>query len=108
MQNNRERSFCCGGGGGGPWKGSVSQETLGEIRVKEALSTGAQVIATACPYCIRMLNEAVAKLGVASQIKVQDVTELLLQSVDLSDTFAKTGKNNIRALTGLSQEGLHV
>jgi Fe-S oxidoreductase len=108
MQNNRERSFCCGGGGGGPWKGSVSQETLGEIRVKEALGTGAQVIATACPYCIRMLNEAIAKLGVGQDIKVQDVAELLLQSVDLTDTIAKTGKKNIGSVMGLSQEGLHV
>jgi len=107
MQNSRERSFCCGGGGGGPFKGS-GQESLGEIRVKEALATGAQVIATACPYCIRMLNEAIAKVGVGNQIKVQDVTELLLQSVDLSDTFAKTDKTNIEALMGLSQEGLHV
>jgi Fe-S oxidoreductase len=108
MQNNRERSFCCGGGGGGPWKDSAGQETLGEIRVKEALGTGAQVIATACPYCIRMLNEAIAKLGVSSQIKVQDVAELLLQSVDLTETIAKTGKINIGAVKGLSQEGIHV
>jgi Fe-S oxidoreductase len=104
MQNNRERGFCCGGGSGGPWKDRVSKESLGEIRIKEAIGTGAGVIATACPYCIRMLNEAIAKLGVGNQIKVQDVTELLLQSVDLSDTFAKTGKNTMR----LSQEDAHV
>jgi Fe-S oxidoreductase len=108
MQNSRERSFCCGGGGGGPWKDGPGQESLGEIRVKEALETGAAVIATACPYCIRMLHEAIAKMGVGNRIKVQDVTDLLLQSVDLSDTFAKTGKKNIEALSGLSQEGLHV
>jgi Fe-S oxidoreductase len=108
MQNNRERSFCCGGGSGGPWKDRIAKESLGEIRVKEALGTGAGVIATACPYCIRTLNESIAKLGVGNQIKVQDVTELLLQSVDLSDTLAKTGKNNIGALLRLSQEDLHV
>jgi Fe-S oxidoreductase len=104
MQNNRERSFCCGGGSGGPWKDRVAKETLGEIRVKEAIATGADVIATTCPYCIRTLNEAIAKLGAGSQIKVRDITELLLQSVDLSDTFAKTGKDHMR----LSQEDLHV
>jgi Fe-S oxidoreductase len=104
MQNNRERSFCCGGGGGGPWRDSVAKESLGEIRVKEALGTGAGVIATACPYCIRTLNESIAKLGVGKQIKVRDIAELLLQSVDLSDTSAKTGKNHI----GASQEDPHV
>ncbi len=108
MQNNRERSFCCGGGGGGPWKDGVGQESLGETRLKEALATGAEVIATACPYCIRILNEAIAKQGVSNLIKVQDVAELLLQSVDLTDTIAKTGKKNIGAVMGLSQEGLHV
>jgi quinone-modifying oxidoreductase subunit QmoC len=108
MQNNRERSFCCGGGGGGPWKDKVGKESLGEIRIKEALGTGAEVIATACPYCIRMLNESIAKLGVGNKIQVRDVAELLLQSVDLSDATVRTGKNNIGALLGLSQEELHV
>ena len=108
MQNNRERSFCCGGGGGGPWKDRVSKESLGEIRIKEALGTGAEVIATACPYCIRMLNEAIAKLGVGTRIKVRDVAALLLQSVDLTAAVATTGKNHIEALSGLSQEELHV
>ena len=92
MQNNRERSFCCGGGGGGPWKDSVGKESLGEIRIKEAIGTGAEVIATACPYCIRTLNESIAKLGVGNQIKVQDIAELLLQSVDLSDTICQNRK----------------
>ena len=104
MQNNRERSFCCGGGSGGSWKDSAGKESLGEIRIKEAIGTGAGVIATACPYCIRTLNESIAKLGVGNKIKVQDITELLLQSVDLSDTSGKTGNNNM----GFSQEDRHV
>jgi Fe-S oxidoreductase len=106
MQNNRERSFCCGGGSGGPWKGRVGKESLGEIRITEALGTGAAVIATACPYCIRTLNEAIAKLGVGNKIKVQDIAELLLQSVDLSDKTAITGTNQINMT--FSQEDAHV
>ena len=106
MQNNRERSFCCGGGSGGPWKDRVGKESLGEIRVTEALGTGASVIATACPYCIRTLNEAIAKLGVGNKIKVQDIAELLLQSVDLSDKTAITGTNQINMT--VSQEDAHV
>jgi Fe-S oxidoreductase len=85
MLNTRERSFCCGGGGGGIWRGNSTKESLGEIRIKEAMDTGATVIATACPYCIRMLGEAIDKLGVEDRIQVQDLAELLLQSVDLSD-----------------------
>ena len=104
MQNNRERSFCCGGGGGGPWRDGNGKGSLGEIRIKEALDTGAGVIATACPYCIRTLNESIAKMGVGNQIKVRDLTELLLQSVALSDAPAITGKINMR----LSQGEAHV
>ena len=104
MQNSRERSFCCGGGSGGPWKDRIGKESLGEVRIKEAIGTGAGVIATACPYCIRQLNEAIAKLGVGNKIKVQDITELLLQSVDLSVKSGKTGNSN----RSVSQEGLHV
>ena len=104
MQNNRERSFCCGGGGGGPWKKSVWKEGLGEIRVKEAMGTGATVIATACPYCIRTLNEAIARLGVGNKIIVRDIAELLLESVDLSMCLPKPEK----PILGLSQEYSHV
>jgi quinone-modifying oxidoreductase, subunit QmoC len=104
MQNSRERSFCCGGGGGGAWKDRVGGESLGEIRVKEAIRTGAEVIATACPYCIRTLNESVAKLGAGNKIKVQDVMELLLRAVDLTDTPGKAGNIN----TSFSQEDRRV
>jgi len=104
MQNIRERSFCCGGGGGGAWTNGATKETLGEIRVKEAMRTGAEVIATACPYCIRMLNDAVGKLGVENTIKVQDITELLLHAVEKSDISGKTGNNNM----SFSQEDRHV
>ncbi len=78
--------------------------SLSEIRVKEAMDTGASVIATACPYCIRTLNEAIVKLAVGNKIKVQDISELLLQSVDLSDTSGKPGINHMSN----SQEGPHV
>lgn len=43
------------------------------------------MIATACPYCIRMLNDGVRKLGVENQIVVRDLAELLLQSVVMRD-----------------------
>ncbi len=92
MQNSRERSFCCGGGGGGPWKDRLGKKSLGEIRIEEAIGTGAEVVATACPYCIRTLNEAVAKLGAENKIKVRDIAELLLQSVGLPDIQGKNKK----------------
>lgn len=83
MKNNRDRSFCCGGGGGGLCKDQSENVGLGEIRIQEALDTGASILTTACPYCIRMLNEAVHEMGVADKIKVRDISELLMESAGL-------------------------
>ncbi len=84
MDSNRERSLCCGGGGSGVFKKQTRGASVGDIRVREALKTGAQIIATTCPYCIRMLNEAIVKSKLQKKIIVQDVAELLLQSVNQS------------------------
>jgi len=62
------------------------------------------MIATACPYCIRMLNDGVRKLGVENQIVVRDLAELLLQSVVMKD---ETGMKE-RVDLGFDQEVRHV
>jgi len=104
MPNNRQSSVCCGGGGGGAWSRDFLDQHLGVLRVQEALATGAEVIATACPYCIRMLNAAVDELGVEDQIVVRDLAELLLQSVSGGDEI-NTAEH---AELGLEQEVCNV
>jgi Fe-S oxidoreductase len=104
MANNRENSLCCGGGGGGAWSDAPPSQRLGVLRVEEALGTGAEVIATACPYCIRMLSEAVRELGVQDQIAVQDLAELLLQSV----MMGAEAKMTERVGLGIDREVCHV
>lgn len=104
MDNNRERSLCCGGGGGGLWKEYPADQRFGVVRVKQAIKTGADVIATACPYCMRMLNEAITELNAANKIKVQDITELLLTSIDFSAQTENKDTNTI----SLVQEDCHV
>jgi Fe-S oxidoreductase len=104
MASTREGSLCCGGGGGGAWNDVPSNENFGVLRVKQALATGAEVIATACPYCIRMLNEGVRELGAEKQIVVQDLAALLLQSVVMRD---ETGTAEYISV-GVDQEVKHV
>jgi Fe-S oxidoreductase len=104
MASNKESSLCCGGGGGGAWSEVPPKQRLGALRVEEALSTGAEVIATACPYCIRMLSEAVKELGVQDQIAVRDLAELLLQSVMMRDEANMTERVDL----GVDQEVCHV
>jgi Fe-S oxidoreductase len=90
MASNRENSLCCGGGGGGAWSTAAGGQQLGRLRIEEALGTGAGVIATACPYCIRLLNDAVRALGVGDRIAVRDLAELLWQSVMMKDEAKMT------------------
>jgi Fe-S oxidoreductase len=85
MKSNRDRSFCCGGGGGGLCKDDSGKGSLGKIRIQEALDTGASILATACPYCIQMLNEAIEKMKVTHKIQVRDISEILLEAVDLKN-----------------------
>lgn len=104
MRHSREQSLCCGGGGGGPWKQYRPDQKFSTVRVKEALDAGAHVIATACPYCTRMLNEAIADLNAKNTIRVLDISELLLTSTELPDAAGKS----ITHIPSLVQEDCHV
>jgi Fe-S oxidoreductase len=82
MDRVREQSMCCGGGGGGLWMERAKGERLSDLRVEEALSTGATVLATSCPYCIAMLEDSVRTLNADDRIKIKDVTELVWESLE--------------------------
>jgi Fe-S oxidoreductase len=85
MPRSREDSLCCGGGGGGAWSEVPVEERFAVLRVREALETGADVIATACPYCTLMLEDAVNVLGAGDEIAIRDVAELLADSVGVGE-----------------------
>jgi Fe-S oxidoreductase len=81
MPRNRENSLCCGGGGGGIWMEVPAEERFSVLRVEEAVATGAQVLAAACPYCISMFEDAIKTTGKSDEIQVMDISELLLEAV---------------------------
>ncbi len=93
MPRSRENSLCCGGGGGGAWSEYPVEERFAVLRVREALETGADVIATACPYCTLMLEDAVNVLGAGENIAVRDVAELLAESVGVGDEAQMTAES---------------
>jgi Fe-S oxidoreductase len=84
MERSREESMCCGGGGGGLWMEKQKGERLSDLRIEEALATGASILATACPYCIAMFEDSVRTLNADDQIKIKDVTELFLESLEIN------------------------
>ncbi len=82
MDRSRERSLCCEGGGGRMWMESEStEERLAEVRVRDAVSIGAEILATACPFCLLTLEDAVKTTGNEEKIQVRDIAELLAEVV---------------------------
>ena len=79
MPRSRERGFCCGGGGRAPSWRRPSGTRIAVERSREAIGTGAQVIATACPFCTTMLSDGVASEG--ADVRVTDVATLMLEAV---------------------------
>lgn len=80
MTMNREQSFCCGGGGGNLWLEDHQGKRMGDARFEQAIDTGAQVIVTACPYCLQMLDEAKRMNDSDSVPEVIDIAELIARS----------------------------
>ena len=82
MKRTRENSFCCGGGAGRTWTEDSTPEKRPSVsRIREALELGAEVIATACPFCVITLEDAVKVLDVEDKIVVKDILELLKQTM---------------------------
>ena len=85
MVHHRVNSLCCGGGGGGMWLDTYykqkGMERLSERRVKEAIATGADVLAVSCPYEISRFEDALKILPHAKPMVVRDVVELLAESL---------------------------
>ena len=77
MERSREKSRCCGAGGG--YKSAFNDLAVNVAceRIKDAEEVGAQIIATACPFCVLNLGAGVKKLG--SKVKVMDISEILLK-----------------------------
>jgi Fe-S oxidoreductase len=76
----RQDAVCCGGGGGQLWMETPVEERLAVLKVREALVMGAEVIATACPYCVSMFEDARTALG-RDDVRVVDVTEIIAQAL---------------------------
>jgi Fe-S oxidoreductase len=85
MPRNSERSFCCGAGGARMWMEENLGERINLNRTTEALETGADQIATGCPFCRVMLSDGLtakqAEGSAREEVEVLDVAQLLLASV---------------------------
>jgi len=76
MPRHKEKSFCCGAGGGQMWVEEPG-ERVNINRTEEAVATGADIIATACPYCNIMMQDGLKHLNKDEEIKVKDIVQLV-------------------------------
>lgn len=81
MARSRQDALCCGGGGGRMWMETSAGERFANLRVQDALATGAQVLVTACPFCIACFEESVKTVGSAN-LRVMDIAELAAMAIE--------------------------
>jgi len=82
LERSRERSLCCGGGGGNFYTGMLGGEgSSSRLRVREAYEAGADVLATACPMCAIMLEDALKDEGLEGRLRVRDVVEIVAEAM---------------------------
>lgn len=77
MPRNKDRSFCCGAGGGRMWMEEKLGSRINLNRVDEAIATGADQVAVACPFCRVMVSDGMT--GRQSDVEVLDVAQRLLK-----------------------------
>jgi len=83
MDRVRERALCCEGGGGRMWiEAHETMERTATIRVQEALDCGAEILATACPFCLLTLEDAVKTKELEDKIQVLDIIEIVSQVIE--------------------------
>ena len=82
MTERKRRSFCCGAGGGRMWMEEKIGKRINQIRTEHIIKTGAGVVATACPYCLTMLEDGIKEKNQVERIKVRDIAETINGSLD--------------------------
>jgi Fe-S oxidoreductase len=84
MERSGMTTFCCGAGGGHMWVEESKGEHINNARTKEAMATGAGVVATACPFCIQMFEDGIPALepDEEKRMRALDIAELLEGAVE--------------------------
>ena len=81
MADMRKNSLCCGGGGGRIWMDTPMGERFSDLRLKQAKEVGAEVLVTACPYCITNFEESRLNLEYDEVLEIKDITEIIQEVI---------------------------
>ncbi|WP_020678301.1 (Fe-S)-binding protein [Geopsychrobacter electrodiphilus] len=77
MADSRESSLCCGGGGGHIWMETPKEDRFSDLRVRQAVAVGAEVLVTSCPYCITNFTDSCLGLDESEALEIKDLTEII-------------------------------
>jgi Fe-S oxidoreductase len=81
MPDSRIDSLCCGGGGGRVWMETQKGERFSDLRIDQAIDTGAELLITSCPYCITMFEDSRITMGVDEKLEIKDITEIIQEAL---------------------------
>ncbi|NQU62939.1 MAG: (Fe-S)-binding protein [SAR324 cluster bacterium] len=81
LPRSRENGFCCGGGGGHMWLHENQGTNINLMRAEEVQAAGVDTVATACPFCMTMLEDGISSLETENPPKVLDLIDLVAESL---------------------------
>ena len=81
MSMNRRTSMCCGGGGGRVFMEEKRGARINQLRLDQALETGAETVASACPFCLTMMEDAISTKDVRERMRARDMVELIADAL---------------------------
>lgn len=82
MERSRKMALCCGGGGGHMWIEEQPGTTkINQLRLDDAVKTGADTVVTACPFCLQMFEESIEHRGIKDSLKTRDFIEVVEASM---------------------------
>jgi Fe-S oxidoreductase/nitrate reductase gamma subunit len=81
MERHHQKSFCCGAGGGRMWMEEHIGTRINQMRTDQAIEVKADLIGTACPYCLTMLFDGIKEKGKTETMAAYDLSELVCQSL---------------------------
>jgi Fe-S oxidoreductase len=81
MPRSRAHGLCCGGGGGRMWLEENTGTRINNTRVQDVIAVHAQTVASACPFCLSMLDDGAKALGVDEKLARKDIAELVAEAL---------------------------
>jgi len=81
MERSRENGLCCGGGGGRMWLEENTGTRINNLRMQDVIDVKAKTVASACPFCMTMLEDGAKAKGVDEEIARKDIAELVAEAL---------------------------